>query len=74
MREIKCVDNIPDLLRVEGDLFYRIREFSKAKESFKALLETSNTTSDDWYRLAITCMNLKEFEEWVLKGKIIPED
>ncbi|NUM34814.1 MAG: protein kinase [Candidatus Brocadiae bacterium] len=66
-----CLENIqeycegkkvsPKLLRIQGELFYRTREFEKAIECFQLLLESQEAQSDDWYRLAICYFALQNF-------------
>lgn len=63
VREAKRTDTTSDLLRMEGELFYRIRDFEKAIESFRALNDLDDTESDDWYRLAITYVNAEKLDE-----------
>lgn len=47
------VESTPHLLRVEGDLFYRIGKFEEATARFQKLIKRESAQPDDWYRLAI---------------------
>ena len=42
----------PELVRLEGEIYYRIREFSKAAACFQQLINSKGASGDDWYRLA----------------------
>ncbi len=58
-----CLQNIQEyyqdkkpcakILRIQGELYYRIREFEKAIECFESLLQTEEAEADDWYRIAV---------------------
>lgn len=64
---LERLEEIPDLpaflLRIKGEILYRIRQYPEAIECFQKLIESPQHEADDWYRLAVTYFSIKNWEQ-----------
>lgn len=51
------------LLRVKGEIFYRLRQYTQALECFTTVLKSSEHEPDDWYRLAVTHFSMQNWQQ-----------
>ena len=68
---ISSVKSDNDLLRVEGELLYRICRYEEAVIRFQKLIEQNASESDDWYRITVSCFaagKIEEAEKFCEKG------
>ncbi len=52
-----------EFLRIKGDLLFRVKKFSEAKEIFQNIVSMEGSEGDDWYRLGAACFALAEYEQ-----------
>ncbi len=63
LERLQSTELTTNLMRVKGEILYRIRSFSEAAQIFQQILEKTEKNKDDWYRLAISYFHTQEFSK-----------